>query len=141
MNITSYLPISVIFTILVVHFIADFVFQTPWMAQNKSKSNFALNAHIATYWSILLVLCGAIDGFMFMYYGNNTLVQNFPGFNLLMGWSILNAGIHWCVDYCTSRLSSKQFNKDWHKFFLIIGFDQLIHYFTLFGTYVWIFNN
>jgi hypothetical protein len=46
--------------------------------------------------------------------------------------------LHFVTDYITSRISSKLWAKqDWHRFFVTIGFDQLIHQATLAFT-LWV---
>lgn len=131
------LPISV----LVVHFIADFLLQSDWMAVNKSKSNAALTAHVTVYAACFLV------------FGIHFAAVTFY--------------LHWITDYFTSRWTSKLWffkyvcsycGEPWdthdcgkvdgpfwtyvhskrHWFFVVIGLDQLIHFFTLAVTYaVW----
>lgn len=114
------IPINVILAILVIHFLADFVLQTHYQASNKSKCNKALGEHVVIY-TIALVLLGAII------------------FITPMGiaWGLFNGVIHFGVDYVTSRINSKLWAKQrWHDFFVSVGFDQLLHYISLFTTYL-----
>jgi hypothetical protein len=125
MNLT--LPFSVI----LLHFLADWPLQSSWMAVNKSKHWDPLTLHVLVY----------------------TLVFCFAGFN----WAFLAVtfGAHWLTDFLTSRMTSKlwfidllepleskalayptfEFARVYPRkrywFFVTIGFDQLIHYTTL----------
>lgn len=113
--------------LLVVHWIADFVLQTHWQASNKSKDNEALLRHVGTYTVVLMFVVPFI----------------FPG-ELYRQWLIFvvaNAVLHFATDYITSRASSKLFGKDWHNFFVIVGFDQLLHQMTLAVTMALIFGD
>lgn len=102
--------------LLAVHWFADFVLQTHWQAQNKSKNNEALAAHVGVYSMALFVGAALI-------------------FGRSAGWVwfvLVNAELHFVTDYFTSRWSSKLWVKqDWHNFFVVIGLDQLIHQVTL----------
>lgn len=102
--------------LLATHWVGDFVLQTNWQASNKSKSNAALSQHVLFYTGCL----GATSAILF---GPSLLWLLFTGGNGLL---------HFGTDYCTSRWSSRLFAKqDWRKFFVVIGFDQLIHQITL----------
>lgn len=103
-------------SLLAVHYIADFLLQTDWQAQNKSKNNQALLEH---------VLCYTV---MFLWF---------------YGWAF--AGItfvtHFITDYITSRINTRLWAaKKVHWFFASVGLDQLIHFFTLALTYRWLFG-
>ena len=103
--------------LLIGHWIADFVLQTHWQATNKSKNNIALLHHVFTY----------------------VIIMSVPSIFILgsMGgpYIAINGILHFITDYYTSRISSKLYAKqDWHNFFVIIGFDQLIHQVTLLTT-------
>jgi hypothetical protein len=102
--------------LLATHWVADFVLQTHWQAQNKSKNNVALFRHVLIYTAIIGVSAGLMFG---------------PGIEwFLFVW--LNFVLHFATDYYTSRWSSKLYAKqDWHNFFVVIGLDQLIHQVTL----------
>lgn len=98
--------------ILFCHWVADFVCQTDWMAQNKSKSNEALLLHIGTYTAVMFLL--TVNPY----------------------WAFFNGLIHMVVDYFTSRITSKLWaDKKVHWFFVVIGFDQFIH--TAVLIYTW----
>lgn len=104
--------------LLAVHWFADFCIQTHWQAQNKSKRNDALMSHVLTYSACLTVAAGLL----------------FPSPQWL-GFVWLNALLHFATDYCTSRASSRLYAQERrHDFFVVIGFDQLIHQATLAAT-------
>ena len=116
--------------LLAVHWFADFVLQTHWQAQNKSKNLNALARHVGVYSAALLIAIPWI----------------FPGdlrdhVSRWLAFTVLNGILHFGTDFLTSRASaifSK--NGDWHNFFVVVGFDQLIHQLTLAGTMMLIFG-
>lgn len=117
--------------VLVMHWLADFVFQTDAMAKGKSKSNRVLTSHVLTYTMIGLILVAPA-----------MLVMTVLGLKhearlymaaLPMVW-LLNAPFHWVTDYYTSRWSGRLWAQGRvHDFFVVIGLDQLIHQLTLVG--------
>lgn len=95
------------------HFIADFVFQSDWMAMNKSKRIWPLNIHIFVY-----MLCLLGFGFQF---------------------ALLNGVLHWITDFFSSRVTSLLWAKQKrHWFFVVIGLDQAIHMSCLFCSYIYL---
>jgi len=55
-------------------------------------------------------------------------------------FALINGAVHWVVDFFTSRASGHFWKKnDMHWFFVVVGFDQLLHMATLFGTYYLLF--
>ena len=115
------IPFYIICCALVIHWLADFKYQNHWMASNKSTSNKALGGHVLVY-TLFMVWLGLI---MF----NDSL--------LAILFALINGAIHFCVDYCTSRLTSFRWKQQrWHDFFEVVGVDQSIHYLTIFGTYL-----
>lgn len=125
--------IYVVFAILFIHWIADFVLQTDKQAKGKSKNWADLLSHTGVYSTVWLLASIFLIG-----YENNGLSSN-----EYMMYSGLFAGItfvaHTITDYFTSRLNSKLYaaNKV-HYFFVSIGFDQILHYVQLFLTYQFI---
>lgn len=112
--------------LVLAHFVGDFLFQSNWMALNKSRDWRALLAHVGVY-----SLC-------------------FIGW----GWRFvaLTFLFHLMTDAVTSRITSKlwfvrgvvyrlgRIEVDYdmakrHWFFVVIGADQLIHYLTLAWTW------
>ncbi len=117
-----------IFSILIIHWIADFVLQTDKQAKGKSKNWSDLLEHTLTY-SILWLAIG-------MFYSVfTTMTYNWLWFG------IITFVAHTITDYFTSRLNSTLWAKgDVHKFFVSIGFDQILHYVQLFFTYYLLFK-
>ena len=109
------IELNTIIMILCLHFVSDFILQSNWMAQNKSKSNLALFTHVLVY-SLPFMLIG-------------------------FWYAIINASLHFIIDYFTSRATSKLWKEEKvHWFFVVIGLDQTLHFICLFSTYVIIFN-
>ena len=105
--------------ILTAHFVGDFIFQTDRQAKGKSTSVDILAEHILTY-SIPISLVGFF-----------LLPMNFA-----LLWVMINAGLHFITDFFTSKLNSYLWKQGrTHDFFVSVGFDQLIHYFCLIGTF------
>ena len=114
------------FYIVVIHFIADFIFQAEEWATNKSKSNFDLFKHVTMY-TIIWSMAGLFifsDPFKYLIF----LLVTFLA--------------HFATDYFTSRIVSRKFaNQEYGSpipnfgAFTVIGFDQVLHYAQLFLTY------
>lgn len=120
------MKIEVILAIIFIHYIADFVFQTDEMAINKSKNNKYLFKHVYIY-SLIWYIFGVIYA---IYQKENYIEWTITKF------FIITFICHFITDWITSRLSSYFYqNNKRHNFFLVIGFDQVLHYFQLFLTY------
>ncbi len=106
------LPLSFILVVLFIHWLADFVLQSDYVAKNKSKSILVLGEHCLIYGACLAVVFGNWQ------------------------FAIFNTLLHYITDYFTSRLNSYLWAKgDVHNFFVSVGADQLVHYICLFGSY------
>ncbi len=113
---------GIILLIFVVHFLADFVFQSSKMATGKSKSLKWLSLHIAAYGVVTILsaifISVKLDSF---YYG--------------FSWWVANVALHFVVDFFTSKVTSRLWEqKNMRLFFVMIGFDQLLHNICLLGT-------
>lgn len=97
---TTAYPVWLVLAILATHFMGDFVLQSDWMAQNKSKRNSVLALHVGIYSACFLWLGPAYAG--------------------------LNFVAHFLTDWITSRWTSKLYKAGKnHWFFVVIGFDQI----------------
>lgn len=146
-----------IYVLLVAHFVADFIAQSDWMALNKSKRWDALAIHVGAYISVMalmVVWCGALIPLP---------IPAMRDTGVLL-FVLVNAAAHFVQDAITSRINSRlwfvdgvrtvqhpheswpgavvqtyevAYNDKRHWFFVGIGFDQLLHYITLFVTAGW----
>jgi|SRR5690606_33789799 len=115
--------IYILFGILIIHWLGDFVLQTDFQAKNKSRSNVALTEHVANY-SIVWFVVGML---WYLRVHNIALFCWFP---------IITFICHWVTDYFTSRLNTKLYNDGrTHEFFVSVGFDQILHYLQLVLTF------
>lgn len=107
----------VIILIAFIHWFADYVLQTCYLAKNKSKSLRVLLTHTALY----SVCWFALWPFL----GMNTIY--FVGITFIA---------HTLTDFFTSKLNSKFKNeKNERGFYISVGFDQFLHYAQLFLTF------
>lgn len=112
---------SVLLAMLSVHFVADFVLQTDWQAQNKSKNWDALSRHVSVYTLSFVPLA-------VYWWGNSPTALHFL---------VLTFALHFTTDAITSRINSRLWAaKRVHGFFVGIGADQLSHAFALALTYM-----
>jgi hypothetical protein len=104
--------------LLFCHFVGDFVFQSRYMAENKSTSFKVLAYHVAVY--MIFVSFGAC----------------FAGWTWsLLGFILVNFGLHYLTDAVTSRITAYFWSvKNSKAFFTTIGFDQFIHAASLLVT-------
>lgn len=96
--------------LLSMHFIADFVLQSDWMAINKSKRWDALIVHVGIY-----SVC-------FLPWGGQ--------------FAMLTFVFHFVQDAITSRINARLWQSNQrHWFFVAIGADQLLHSWLLAITF------
>ena len=123
------IPTTIILLYLLVHWYADFVCQTDKQAKNKSTSINWLLKHTSIYGLIITI-------FTYILYLNNSFGAQYWYLPLLFG--VIQFVTHTLVDYITSKINSYLWkNGQVHEFFVMIGFDQFIHYVILFGS-LWI---
>ena len=125
----------VAFIIIFIHWISDFVLQTDWQAQNKSKSNFALLSHTSNYSLVWLLPMCLVFGKMKEGATTEWIIWS------TFYFSMITFVVHTITDYFTSRLNSKLWSASKvHYFFVSVGFDQVLHYGQLFLTYYFLIN-
>lgn len=141
-----------IFTILIVHYVADFVLQTEKQAQGKSNNWNDLLGHTLTYSIIWIIPIGILTIY-------NISCKNIEPILYGLIFFIVTFVCHTVTDYFTSRFNKKLLperklidvavyrnqsfvyfpkGENYHKFFVGIGFDQLLHYIQLFLTYYYL---
>lgn len=140
------IDIGLLTTLFAAHFVGDFLFQTDWMAMNKSQRWDALAAHVGVY-AVTLGLFTSIALPPAPYpYADTVWFSAFVA---------VNAALHFVTDAVTSRATSRLWflptvgfgmRPNWiqvevkntrHWFFVLIGLDQLIHVLTLLWTAHW----
>lgn len=120
------IPLWIPLWFIVAHFVADFVFQNDWMAQGKSSEWEPLLVHCLVYTLVVGVMT----------------VLLFPHPGVFVAFLVITFALHVLVDYNTSRLgtvvfkSGEEGNRHW--FFTVVGFDQVLHYFSLLLVYKWL---
>ncbi len=129
--------IWLVLAVLIIHWLADFIFQDEKWAVTKSKSNRSLLKHTTTYtlvWAFFIVpiwLINTIGEGVKLFDGNTNIIYFLP----------ITFVIHTITDYYTSRLNAKLYIKgkfggsipNW-GFYSSIGLDQVYHYVQLFLT-------
>lgn len=118
--------LKVVLAIILIHWLADFVFQTDKMARGKSKNWNDLLSHTGTY------------SFIWFCFVPFYVLLNLDTYVEWTGtlFVLITFIAHTITDYFTSRLNSKLWAKgDVHNFFVSIGFDQVLHYTQLLLTY------
>lgn len=137
------MPIYIIFSILILHWISDFILQTHDEATNKSSNMEYLLRHTFKY-SILMTL-----SIVFIMTLSYSLIFNIPDYDLLKYDLEFTVAIlllitfftHTITDYFTSRWVKYYFDKyNYHNGFVIIGLDQILHYVQLFLTILLLFK-
>lgn len=114
----------IIFAILIIHWVADFMLQTNEQAKGKSSDMGCLLAHTSSY-TLLWFFC--ITPYSLIIGVSAVLPIIFCAITFFM---------HTITDYYTSRLNKYLWEKkDVHNFFVSVGGDQILHYMQLFLTF------
>ena len=122
---------SVLF-IIFVHWVSDFVLQTHHMSTRKSSSNYYLTLHVIVYTFSTIVLWAFILPLLSVKLAAGPVWLAF----------LLIFVTHWITDYFTSRRTSKLYKEEkYHDFFVVIGFDQVLHYTQLLLIFNYIILN
>lgn len=104
---------------IVCHFLGDFVFQTRYMAENKTKSVIVLINHVLAYACLMIPLAYLVS----------------------IEWFAFNVFMHFLQDLTWYKFCYK-FVPKWEgnntvnsKIWCVIGVDQMLHLLTLVGSY------
>ncbi len=117
------LGVDTVLLILIIHWIADFLLQTDYMASNKSHSMRALLMHVVVY-TIATTVLWRVAGIVA------------PDAKSIAIVVVLTFVAHTATDFVTSRANAGFWRRQaWRPFFNMVGFDQLLHYGQLFGTW------
>ena len=129
----SFLPYLII---IVIHYIADFIFQDEEWAKNKSSSIKALLKHTLMYTYVWVGFIIFIPSNIFNIFGYKTILL------FITVFPVITFLCHTVTDYFTSRVvkrlfEEKKYGSSIPNFgaFTMIGFDQVLHYIQLFATY------
>lgn len=123
--------LEIFILIIVIHWIADFIFQSEKWAINKSKSNKILLYHCLTY---------SLIWFFPIFFISDSILGT-------LAFVEITFVFHYVTDYVTSRIVSRKFKRGDHGSpipnfgaFSIIGLDQLLHYLQLILTWYILFE-
>lgn len=117
----------IVLLLLLIHWIGDFLSQNDWQAINKSKSWLALLSHTGLYTITMGVFMNLFD-FLGLFTHKYT-------YSILI-FIVIMFTTHTIIDYTSSRITSKLYKKgNMRTFFDVIGFDQFMHYLTIFLAY------
>lgn len=115
--------------ILLVHWFADFVMQTEHMSKRKSSSNYYLTMHVTVYAFVTITIWAIVIPFTPIHVSSLGIWLSFA--------AIFTT--HWITDYFTSRWTTRLYKEErYHDFFVVIGFDQVLHYTQLLLTFNYI---
>lgn len=127
---------KIAFIIIIIHFIADFIFQDEKWAIGKSKNWNDLLSHTFTYSCIWMI------PIIFLFPGDWTTSNYVINSVLFVSITFI---AHTATDYCTSRITRRLYDQGKFGsslpnigFFTVIGFDQVLHYAQLFLTFYYL---
>ena len=107
--------------VLLGHWVADFLCQARWMAENKYRDWHALCAHAIMYGFVMFAWIAI--GFVC---ASKSISE--PLMKSATDFAVMSMLMHMTVDAITSRITHKLWDKKCVKgFFDVIGLDQFIH--------------
>lgn len=118
-------------TYFICHYLADYILQSDEMAKRKANE-----LPILAYHSLIHFITFFVFNFLLMlivFKIKNVFIYIFPPLIIFI--------THFIIDFITSKLSKKWYTKDVHIFYLIIGFDQFLHYSVILSTIYIIMNH
>jgi hypothetical protein len=135
----SNLPMIWILAILFIHFISDFVCQPHEIATNKWHSFSYLLAHASQYLICIYALTSVFFIVPALIY-KTTIYTDLIAMKLIW-FAIINGFLHGFVDFFESKFTHYFYDKkDFHNFFVVIGFCQFLHMAGMLMTADYFFN-
>lgn len=108
-----------LYYLLLLHWMGDFVFQWRYIADNKSHNQLVLLMHGLIYGTIITA-------------GLFYVMPDKVPISVFVMFLAFNVGIHIITDAVTSKMTAFFYKKGWmHSFFTVIGLDQMLHVATL----------
>jgi hypothetical protein len=141
------MDIKIVIYLLLVHFIADFVLQTNEQASRKSTSIWYLLEHTISYSLTFWLAIGIVEGFTMKaleFYGITFVLHTATDYVTSRGTKKLWGNVtKWAdeftkTNYRLEYVKVKHANAV-HNFFILIGFDQFLHFTQLMLTYYLLF--
>ena len=121
---------TILIILFAIHWIFDYVFQARSIADTKWDSIYSLTTHALIYSIGLIIFLISVAGFHGEISRNNFFMFIF-----------MNTLFHWITDFFTSKATHMYYeNKNYHAFFCVLGFDQLLHITALLSTVQWYLN-
>lgn len=123
----------IIIAVLFGHWVGDFILQENNLKASKDKKiinkSKKLIKHILPHTLVYTLILGLMISILIIF-----KVLSFSIIKFLL-FLIITYITHFITDFVVTMINSKYLSKNGrHKYFVSIGFDQLIHYITLFGA-------
>lgn len=126
------ISVIILLGLLFLHWIGDFIAQSNWMAINKWEDDGALTLHVFIYSVILMV------GVIIMTNSWYSMWCYLGFFSITFIAHLLTDGLTSLGTHHLSTIAKKTGN--FRNFFILIGFDQLLHGIQLVLTYKLLFS-
>jgi hypothetical protein len=124
--------------ILIAHYLADFYYQSREVALKKSDNPNVLLLHVVIYTVTFFAFFFVALYYMYLI-GFITLLH---AFQIALGVSLVNGILHFTIDFFTSKINKYFWQKEKVRgFWLMIGFDQLLHTGLLIFSYAQMLQN
>lgn len=110
-------------SIIIGHFVGDYLLQSKWMFSKKDAVNGALLAHVFVY---------SLSVFAFL---QSFLLFSGETYDNTLLFIAINAFVHLLIDGVCSKVTKIYLKRfDYGAFFVILGLDQTLHVLTLINT-------
>jgi len=115
-----------IILILGAHYVADFILQPREIADKKSYDALSLGIHVVIYAVSFFVLFCLYGLILHEFFVLTVTMQHW--FQMGVGITVINGLFHFVIDFFSSKVSKYFWRTEQiRNFWLVIGFDQLLH--------------